>query len=185
MRKSMLFAVAPMFAAVLAAGCQSAPQQPEPMRDLAVHQVEPVTIVDRAHGSDPALQQERVALIRTQDELAQLGAQSLQEMNVDLEQHDLVLVALGQQPTGGYAAEIESLQKVGDEIWVSGYARRPAEDAMTTQQLTYPYAVAVIPNAEPGVQLASDIQSVEGAPEQQGPAEAEPTTDEATTDEAD
>jgi hypothetical protein len=90
-----------------------------------------------------------------------LGAQELSELEVDLDQYDLVLVALGQQPTGGYWVHITGLQRVGDVIYVEGIANAPADDEAVTQAQTYPYAAAVIPKVNAALALRSSIQSVQ------------------------
>lgn len=59
-----------------------------------------------------------------------------------------VLAGAGQQPTGGYAVEVESARRIGDRVSIRLSVTGPGPDQIATQALTYPYAVAVIRNLE-------------------------------------
>lgn len=108
---------------------------------------DPVTIVDSKTGDSAALKTIDVYLIKTQEEYDALGDKEIYP-DVDFEANDLVIAALGEQPTGGYSIEIEALQLEGDTIYIVGKSGKPAADAAVTQALTYPYAAAVIANTE-------------------------------------
>lgn len=54
----------------------------------------------------------------------------------------------GEKPTGGYSLEIRSVRAAGDRVKVHLSLKEPPEDAMVTQILTYPYAVAVVRNED-------------------------------------
>jgi hypothetical protein len=55
----------------------------------------------------------------------------------------------GQKPTGGYSLAVESARLAGDRVTVELALREPPPDAMVTQALTYPYAVAVVRDLDP------------------------------------
>lgn len=107
---------------------------------------EPVKIVEHVSGNSPALSTIGHMLIRTQAEYDALGDKDIFPGGIDFEQYDLVIVALGEQPTGGYSVTISSIQQVGDELAITGKATTPGPDAIVTQALTYPYDAAIIPN---------------------------------------
>jgi len=66
---------------------------------------------------------------------------------IDFEQEHLVLVGLGQKPTGGYGLTLTSAEIVDDQLQVAVKVRQPAPDSLVTQALTTPCAViAVSPN---------------------------------------
>lgn len=50
----------------------------------------------------------------------------------------------GEKTTGGYSIEIQSVRVEGDRTAVRLSLKEPPPDAMLTQALTYPYAVAVV-----------------------------------------
>jgi hypothetical protein len=50
----------------------------------------------------------------------------------------------GEKPTGGYSVKIQSVRVAGDRATVRLSLKDPPPDAMLTQALTYPYAVAVV-----------------------------------------
>ena len=106
---------------------------------------EPVTILESKSGSSDAFKTIGRMLIKTQADYDALGKPDLHP-GIDFEANDLVIVALGEQPTGGYAIEITAIQEEGDTLFVVGSSSEPGEDAVVTQALTYPFAAAVIPN---------------------------------------
>lgn len=55
----------------------------------------------------------------------------------------------GQRPTGGHSLAVESARLEGDEVTVTLALKEPPPDAMVTQALTYPYAVAAIGDLDP------------------------------------
>jgi hypothetical protein len=50
----------------------------------------------------------------------------------------------GEKPTGGYSLAVKSARLEGDRVKVRLALREPPRDAIVTQALTYPYAVAVV-----------------------------------------
>src|ERR687893_1241639 len=50
----------------------------------------------------------------------------------------------GEKPTGGYSLAVESARLEGDRVTVRLALQEPPPDAILTQALTYPYAMAVI-----------------------------------------
>ncbi|KPP99861.1 MAG: PrcB C-terminal [Marinobacter sp. HL-58] len=81
------------------------------------------------------------------DRLEQLpsGNLSMNQLRaLDLQKEHLLLVGLGQKPTGGYGLTLESAEIVDDVLELSLKAREPAEDAMVSQALTTPCAVIAI-----------------------------------------
>ena len=56
----------------------------------------------------------------------------------------------GERPTGGYSLAVESARLGGDRVTVRLLLEEPPRDAVVTQALTYPYAVAVVRGLDPG-----------------------------------
>ncbi|HSK99428.1 MAG TPA: protease complex subunit PrcB family protein [Rubrobacteraceae bacterium] len=50
----------------------------------------------------------------------------------------------GRKPTGGYSLAVRSARLQGERVTIELALEKPAPDAMVTQALTYPYAVAVV-----------------------------------------
>lgn len=63
---------------------------------------------------------------------------------LDLEQEHLVLVGLGQKPTGGYGLTLDTAEIADDVLELTLNVRKPASDAMVTQALTTPCAIIAI-----------------------------------------
>ena len=66
----------------------------------------------------------------------------------------------GEKPTGGYILEVGSARLEGDRVTVRLVLEEPPRDAVVTQALTYPYAVAVVRGLGPaGVGFSLTDQS--------------------------
>jgi hypothetical protein len=55
----------------------------------------------------------------------------------------------GERPTGGYSLAVESARLTGDRVTVRLALKEPPRDAIVTQALTHPYAVAVVRDLNP------------------------------------
>ncbi len=63
---------------------------------------------------------------------------------IDFSQEHIVLVALGQKPTGGFSVTLAGAHLSGSELELSVRTREPAPGAMVTQALTTPCAVIAV-----------------------------------------
>jgi len=137
--------------AVLMAGCKSGGGTTEATSSLA----EPVAILGTKIGDSQALKITGVQLIKSEEQYKLLGDDAIYP-GVDFASQDLVLVALGEQPTAGYAVAISAIQQEGSTLVVVGSVSKPGEDAAAAQVLTYPYAAALIANTDATL-IISDI----------------------------
>lgn len=55
----------------------------------------------------------------------------------------------GEKPTGGHSLGVRSARLQGESATVELALEKPSPDAMVTQALTYPYAVAVVRDLDP------------------------------------
>ena len=107
--------------------------------------------------SDPMLglvNQTALEKLGLADRFAQDGVQ------LDPQQHSVVLLSLGQCETGGYAADISALQRKGDELFVEGTATAPDGVDQVTQEMTYPFCAVAIEKVASGTKVRSDIKSL-------------------------
>lgn len=116
--------------------------------DTGIELAQPVTILERIKGHSAALNTIGKMHIKTKEAYDALGDASIFPGEIDFDAHDLVIVALGEQPTGGYAINIESIQLQGGELAVTGKATAPGPDDVTSQVLTYPYCAVLIPSTK-------------------------------------
>ena len=121
----------------------------------------PVEILRSQNGSAAALTEADVRLVNSSQDLEAIGSEELAELAVDFESESLVVVALGEKPTGGYWVEIDALSVRGDELYIHGVANRPDLLVEAIQVVTHPYAAAVIGKQHADV-LHPEIDSVEG-----------------------
>ena len=145
-RMMNLFVVAAVACSALV-GCGSSGSGTVASDDaVVIGLAQPVIVLERFNGSSPALPTIGKMHIQTQAQYDALGDESIFPGGIDFDQNDLVIVSLGERPTGGYAIEIDSVQLQGGELAVTGKASTPGPDANTTQALTYPYSAVLIAN---------------------------------------
>ncbi len=124
---------------LLAAGCSAGNGPPsEAPRDLRVERIS-----SGAPGQGP--EQPRIVVAPSAAALSEaIGA------NVPGSGDGTYLAAYwGMKPTGGYSLAVESARLEGDRVKVRLVLEEPPRDAVVTQALTYPYAVAVVRDLDP------------------------------------
>ncbi|HEX5974794.1 MAG TPA: protease complex subunit PrcB family protein [Rubrobacteraceae bacterium] len=123
---------------LLLAGCSAGDGSEEP-RDLRVEQIS-----SDAPGQGP--RQPRAVVAPSAAALSgEVGA------NVPDSGSGTYLAAYwGEKPTGGYSMSVRSARLEGSRVIVRLALKEPPRDAILTQALTYPYAVAVIRELDPG-----------------------------------
>lgn len=63
---------------------------------------------------------------------------------IDFTKNMIIVVFMGQKPTGGFAIEITKIKKYKDEIVTSFAEGRPPSDALVTQVLIQPYHIVKV-----------------------------------------
>jgi hypothetical protein len=75
---------------------------------------------------------------------------------VDFDEETVIVLLLGERPTGGYAVRIDEVIERRTEVVVVVAVERPEPGEMVTQALTAPYLVATIPMIGKPVEFAGD-----------------------------
>ena len=141
-------------AALLASvGCETTPKD-----ESAKAEPKTMPILRDLEGSDPALTAPDVVLINSTEELTHTGSTALANLNPDFATESMVLLALGERPTGGYHGEITSVRRTADTLIVTGIAHRPGPDEMVVQVITYPFHAVMIPKTQ-NVRVQPRIES--------------------------
>ncbi|MEX0746089.1 MAG: protease complex subunit PrcB family protein [Phycisphaeraceae bacterium] len=152
----------PLLVLALMIGCESSETRtPRTPAGGSFQGARAVPIIEQVEGNDAALAEPALTLIQDGSELEELGVSDLDSLNVNFSEHDVIVLALGEQPSGGYWAHITGVQQVGDVLYVEGTANQPGDDQAATQALTYPYTAVVIPKTDAATTL-SDVESVRG-----------------------
>ncbi|HAI10199.1 MAG TPA: hypothetical protein DCM28_00740 [Phycisphaerales bacterium] len=122
-----------------------------------------LAIQQQITGQSMALKLPNVFLINSEDQINATRSRQLKELTVDFNSQSIVLIALGEQKTGGYWVKINGIQP-GDngDVFVQATVNKPSKDQMTTQGMTYPFA-AIITGKITGT-VIPEIESVEGQP---------------------
>ncbi len=137
-------------------GCQNVPAHLKPGAG------EGVGILRQFNGGDSQLRQPVVALINNEEQRTALGSAAINSISIDFNSESLLVVAVGEKPTGGYWVRIDSVQSYKNDLYFQGTANAPGEGEMVAQSLTYPWAAAVIERVEDGIVLHPEIESVAG-----------------------
>jgi hypothetical protein len=132
-----------MMLLLLAAGCSvddpsEIPEASEEPRDLRVEQIS-----SDAQGQGP--RQPRAVVAPSATVLSgAIGAHV-----PDSGSGSYLAAYWGEKPTGGYSMSVRSARLEGNRVTVRLTLKEPPRDAILTQALTYPYAVAVIRGLSP------------------------------------
>ena len=113
-------------------------------RDLLVEQISSASA-----GQGPAFPQVFVALSATTLSAALSAALSESLEIPDRGDGTYLATCWGLKRTGGYSVTIESAVLEGDQVTVNLALSEPFEDEITTQALTFPFAVAVLRDLDP------------------------------------
>ena len=119
---------------------------------------DPVRILRSANGDDPANGTLGAWLIKSDDQLDQIGSGELARLQVDFARESLIIVALGEQATSGYGVRLTGVSRAGEDLFVQGVRTSPAEGDPILEILTYPYAAAVIARTS-AVRVLPEINS--------------------------
>jgi|LSQX01.2.fsa_nt_gb PBP1b-binding outer membrane lipoprotein LpoB len=101
------------------------------------------------------------------------------------EENSIVLVSLGERPTGGYALTA-AVEKQQDEILVKIAEIEPDEDAATTQVITYPYIILKIDGDVSNIKLveAENVSDTEDVDTENEEVDTEDSETPSSTEEA-
>jgi len=146
-----------LFMTALLPGC--AATEPPPQRTLA----DAVPILRQVTGNEHSLVTPQTLLIDSRSKLEALGAPALTAMEVDFVKEGLLLVSLGERPSGGYSVEVTGVRRLDRTLILQITARRPGLNEGVTLAATYPFAAAVIPAMEGAMHLMIESTSVEGS----------------------
>ena len=136
---------------LLAAGCSaggdaSAPS-PEPSETTEISDEPRELRVERIFSNAPGEGRRRPGVI-----LAPSASALSEEIDAEIPdsgEGTYLISYWGQKPTGGYSLTIESARLRGHRVTVGLALEEPPPDAIVTQSLTYPYAVAVVHDVDP------------------------------------
>ena len=95
-----------------------------------------------------AIDSPRQAVIKTPAEFEALWrthAPGRPAPSVDFNKNMVLAVFLGSRPSGGFAVQITSAERVGDALVVTWSERRPGPDSMAAQVMTAPAQMVAVP----------------------------------------
>lgn len=141
--------------ALVAAACSSTLNAPATHTPLTVTRLrsEPFsfTYVSQLRQPKQLVIRDQAAWVDAWASLWPVGAPIAAPPNVDFGREMIVLVALGERPTGGYSILVDSAgsNANGVTVWVG--TSSPAPHCGTTQALTQPVDIARLPRLDPPV----------------------------------
>jgi hypothetical protein len=137
-------------------GCHNTPAHLQPGADGGIR------ILRHFGGGDSQLTEAVVMVINSKRQRTALGSPAIDGIAMDFNKESLLVVAVGEKPTGGYWVRIDGVQLYDNDLYFQGTANAPSENDIVTQALTYPWAAAVIPRVADDVTLHPEIESVAG-----------------------
>jgi len=137
-------------------GCQDVPAHLKPGAG------EGMRILRHFNGGDSHLHEPVVTLINSKQQRDALGSAAIDGISMNFNIESLLVVAVGEKPTGGYWVRIDGVQLYDNELYFQGTANAPGESDIVAQALTYPWAAAVIPRVADDATLHPEIESVAG-----------------------
>ena len=81
------------------------------------------------------------------------GDKDVSVPKVDFSKYDVVAVFAGMKPTGGYAVEIEDLQKKNGKHFIPVKLISPSKGMIVVQMITYPFAMKAVPKLPANTQI--------------------------------
>jgi hypothetical protein len=163
MRTSMIALVLLAGLVLIAGGCNSTGNGA-----MSLGPTTPLTIEAQIQSDDPGFKYPDLCLITSKADLEKLHSQELSNKGIDFDTHTVVLLTLGEKPTGGYWGQILGVEVSGDDVYVQGMVNGPAKDAMATQTVTHVYAAAVCPRFAARNLHKDGIAAVTGLPQPAG-----------------
>ena len=156
--------IASLFAG-LVVGCSAPLEAPGPHTPVTVTRLraEPFsfTYVSQLRQPEQLVIRDQVAWVNAWASLSPVGAPLVAPPNVDFEHEMIVLVALGERPTGGYSILVDSAgtDAQGVTVWVGTSA--PGPHCVATQAFTQPVDIARLPRIDAPVRFVGTSNVME------------------------
>ncbi|MCC5831302.1 MAG: protease complex subunit PrcB family protein [Phycisphaeraceae bacterium] len=152
----LLRIVLPVLCLGLVTGCPTRPTTPEPIP-------QPVRIGQQVTGERGGPERFTATLVHERDAAVELlGSESVDALGIDFERQSLIVLAMGEMPSGGHWMRIRSAQYDGSRLFVQFTVNSPGEDEMVTTVLTYPFAAAAIDRLPADTILRPEADEVRG-----------------------
>ena len=156
--------VAACLVALPLAGCAgdqqptASPEAPPATAEtMPLDRVQRVEVLGKASG-DMAMGLDQTVSRLTEAQFQEMGL-ARDGFTPDFDRHDVIVLSLGEQPTGGYVADITALQRVGDTVYVEAVASAPGPAAEVTQAVTHPFSAVIVDKLPADIILRSAVTS--------------------------
>ncbi len=108
---------------------------------------EEVSVVELARGNYSHQSEQAFELVNGQPRLLEIWRNLDGRMPpaIDFSEFSVIAVFMGERRTGGYSIMVEKATRVDGRLVVDVVMRAPGADCFTTQALTQPYHLVVIP----------------------------------------
>lgn len=140
--KQMMLVIALAPVAVLSAGCHS---DGGDTASGGFALADPVEITEGTSGSSPAMRTAGTYLIPSQAQWDKSGFGEAVPGPIDFAAYDVVVVAMGEQTSGGHWVRIDAIQLAGNELAVQCTMNAPAEGDVVATVVTYPFHAVMVP----------------------------------------
>lgn len=132
-------------------------------QETEVTAADTLSIQQQITGQSMALKLPNVFVINSQEQINATRSRQLKQLQIDFSKQSIVLIALGEQKSGGYWVHINGIQPAENgNAYVQATVNKPAKDQITTKGMTYPFA-AIVTGKITGT-VIPEIESVVGQP---------------------
>jgi hypothetical protein len=114
-------------------------------------------------GVSSGIHEARRSVVRTPEEWTALWTKHAGERLpsdpvpvIDWTKDMVVVVVLGDRPTGGYSVEISGVEQLKDKLVVRSHAIEPAPGSVQTQAVTSPFAFRTVPRFDGEVEFREE-----------------------------
>ncbi|MCP1728011.1 hypothetical protein J2T60_002011 [Natronospira proteinivora] len=121
-------------------------------------------IEELARGSQSRESAERMMVVRDADTFERiwdLSDQRGERPAVDFDQSMVVAIFMGERRTGGYSVQVDEVRQDGDDIMVQVIMEEPGEGCMTTQAITRPFQLVLLPQLDGEVRFQTQQQALD------------------------
>lgn len=124
--------------------------------------VAPLVIHQRFHGDQSGIRDAKAIIVNSREHLEEFGSDQLAAVPTDFSKRSLLVLSMGQRPTGGYWVWIDAVQRAGDKLYVQGRVNRPGPDDMVAQVITFPFVAVEIDKQPMDLTVIEEMVSVQG-----------------------
>lgn len=137
----------------------------EIVKDEVKKKYSPVTFVELDSGTNSGFSEQGNQIIKSQNEYNTAWEKAYSNLfnkpkpkQVDFETSQLILVAMGEQNSGGHNLKISSAEENNSNIIITIHESKPGNSCITTSVMTYPYQIVSIKKSDKEIIFKTEVK---------------------------